>query len=469
MRFGILFILEMVLCYGAMYKRARSSVWVHKEGEDYTQKLGEGELAYKDRPHDRFAYLSRLFSALMTVEDVDRAYKIVLRLRGWGKWQQSITGDKTFIEKADVIHRQFDLFLLNLRNWEQNRKDRCPSLFQNTIALTSNNSPPINSPCTDIHESAPETISVNQIFNLIIHQHFDEARTLLDAPQNISIKPRLFKIEMVLLIIRLETERRMPCMDLWEEAWNIVPFHKYKILDTYSRIRDENLSPILSEDSLKANPRFKDIRDIFPQTVIGEYKTITETVIDRIGLAIGNKAIESRLAGIHGYAEGVAKCRQLNEHQVVVYQTAQQLPVYQRPIEPSTIKYVEHSTTAIRQEPFSKSITIAPTQGLPVSTRTLLVQPHTPVDEHRIMVPQTREVHEVIQPPRTVLVVKQCNGPDYRHLMEIGQAYRRGLQYFMDRHHLTLSEAQVLQNLQANSTASEPIINLRSKPQGVFN
>lgn len=418
----ILWITTVLASTQAQYKTARG--WVRNELKPYN--LGSDEEAYKNDPPRRFAYLSHVFSALMTVEDVDRSYKILKRLRAWGKHMIINGRGPELMEKSERIHRGFDEFLLKLRSWEATRKDKCPSMQRDLLDLASFDSPPSNSPCLDVKESPSETTVVDSILVEILRENLEEAQRLVNGAITAMSKDRLFKIEMVIILIQQAISGTAPCVPLWEDDWNLLPFQKFTILKTYNNMLRSPPAKTISEAAFHGDFRLDAVRNLFQQTVIGPNAGVLSGILERLGLALGNEAIDKRLSLVSFHQEHVANCRA--RHTGVIYRTeVQKVPVQQ--VFREVVQQPRRAATA-QVLPARRPVQYV-VEEAPVQRQIVVPAPPPPV----VRVVEQRVAPEpVVLAPRQVIVEKPCPGPDYRFLVNIGQAYSQALQHFLERH-----------------------------------
>lgn len=419
---------HLLLCFTAcvsattQFKAYRP--WTRKEG----YKLTTSEASYVSDPTRRFTYLSHVFSALMTVEDVERSYTVLKRLRAWGKHNIVNGLGPELMEKSEIIHRGFDEFLLNLRKWESTRKDACPNLQRDIMDLARFDSPPSNTPCLDIKESPAERSAIDRIFNEVLHENLAAAKALIEGPLGEVRRDRLFKIEMVIMQVQHAIDNTKPCVPLWEDSWNLLPYQKFTLLKTYDNMLRAPPAPTVSEATFNADIRLEPVKNIFQQTIIGPNAGIANGMLERLGLALGNTAIANRLSNHSFYTEYVTECHA--RHMTPVYRTE----FRQVPVQKVVTKILEQ-----RQFVPNQSVVFEkPIERIPVPPPAPIIR-HVVIEEpRRIVIPKS---------PREVIVEKECFPPDYRLLIETGQAYSRAVQHFAERHALSDSDMTKIRSL----------------------
>lgn len=370
--------------------------WVPKEGKTY--ELDDIEKMYLATPNERFEYLSNVVSALMIAEDADRIPRVMKRIRAWAKYTFTQLNQDTFMKRSEGLRDGFNKFALDLRKLEEDRRINCGA--HQTIEPTIRHAKPSNSEGFEVQEPPAEKAVNDAILTEIIRANVPKGWAILESPVNISIRPRLFKIELVLMLLRLTATHRQPCMDLWENSWTITPYEKFVILRAYERSLTAGVSRDLPEAVVSNMNLFSDVRDLFPLGGNSKQPNLLREVIDRLLLALGNHQVEARLASQSAYISSVNECR------------------------------IKHNDPL-----HSKIIYQIPVQHLSQPTRM-----------NTIHIPRRRTANRIVI-TKPAEEIQACPLPDHRHLLDTGKSYKQGLRWFLETSKLTASQINEIQSL----------------------
>lgn len=127
----------------------------------------------------------------------------------------------------------------------------------------------------------------------------EDLRGALNRLDVSGLRPRLYKVEMVLLQMMLARELHQPCLRLWAEDWNLTPMQKYVILKSFWSALFLNIPRVIGEHQFAMIPVFTAIRTL-PHA---------KGIIERLALALGNQEAEARLSSYPAVASTVQRCR----------------------------------------------------------------------------------------------------------------------------------------------------------------
>lgn len=395
--------------------------WVPKEGKTY--ELDDIEKMYLATPNERFEYLSNVVSALMIAEDADRIPRVMKRIRAWAKYTITHLNQDAFMKRSEGLRDGFNKFALDLRKLEEDRRINCGAHNHQTIEPTIRHVRPSNSEGFQVQEPPVEKSVIDAIFGEIIRSNVQNGWTILESPANISMRPRLFKIELVLMLLRLTETHRQPCMDLWENSWTMTPYEKFVILRAYERSLTAGVSRDLPEAVVSNMNLFSDVRDLFPLGGNSKHPNLLREVIDRLLLALGNHQVEARLASQSTFISAVSECR-IKRNDPIQTKIVYRVPV--QPLPQATIQHVVPKT-------------------IPSITRIATAMPQ-PARMNTIRIPRMKTVkHIVITKPAEE--VRACPLPDHRHLLDSGRTFKQGLRWFLETSKLTASQINEIQSL----------------------
>lgn len=154
--------------------------------------------------------------------------------------------------------------------------------------------------CYDAKETPQEKAVADEIVSMLVREDIRGALARLDAS---GLRPRMYKMEMVLLQMMLDRELRQPCLRLWAEDWNLTPMQKFVILKSFWNALFLNIPRSITEQHFAMISVFRPIRTL-PHA---------RGILERLSIALGNQEAEARLLSYPAAAGTVQRCR-LNRH-----------------------------------------------------------------------------------------------------------------------------------------------------------
>jgi hypothetical protein len=259
----------------------------------------------------------------------------------------------------------------------------------------------------------------------------------------------LFRIELVLILLRLASAHRQPCLALWEDSWNLTPYQKFVILRAYENVSNANIARELPETVVSTMALFSDLRELFPADVNNVNPVRLREALDRILLAIGNHQVEARLTTQQSFTHIVNECKAKRGD------TIQTKIVYQVPIQTprqTTIRYIQ---------PPAQAIVVPKPNPTIVRIATPIPQPARMIT--RKTIPVARKQTVIVTKPAAPSVATACSIPDRRYLIEGGRALRQGLQWFLETESVTPAQITDVKTLISLSESVERTIKQHSR------
>jgi len=194
------------------------------------------------------------------------------------------------------MQSNFDAFLLRLRPVLEQRQFACPDATKEMQELLGRDPVTFTNMCFDAKETPQERANVDSMISALLKNDFKGAAVLLEHSE---FRPRLYKMEFVMLSVQLGAQNKLPCLRLWVDSWNLTPLQKFVIMKTYANALGMGYRRDLSEAQLAADPSFRAIMGV-PHS---------RGVVERLALALGNLDAETRLARLPAIAPIIRRCR----------------------------------------------------------------------------------------------------------------------------------------------------------------